>query len=186
MYGAAHHSCSAHHLTPLWVHFTGLDYNRPLLRGAPLPPTSFRTTTMNQEGLAMMKINSIKVLGTSSFIAIGASLGIATDTSTALAANSSPATCVPNLMEYSTEGAPGAAAGETLIVQCSAENPANFYGLQNTPSGCTIPSQPTDTLKVWASEAQAAILAGHNINIYWAACGTPSVQVIQAIDLLNH
>jgi hypothetical protein len=130
----------------------------------------------------MANTRSRKVLTPSFFIAMTAALAISGDTSPASAQTLT--TCVPVLMEYSNQGGPGAVAGETLIVQCSGNPVSNFYGLQSSPAGCASPGQPTDVLKVWASETQAAILSGHNVQIYWNQCSL--IQVIVALDLLNH
>lgn len=94
---------------------------------------------------------------------------------TAGSASAFAATCAPNIVEYN------APTGTTfpLLIQCS---PTNYVGLISATGGC--PAQSVDTLKIWASLAQAAVLSGKKLNIYTTTCGSTS-NVITAIDLVQ-
>src|SRR5579872_3500066 len=91
------------------------------------------------------------------FLFVAGALGIATHASPALASQSL-VTCAPILLESSP-----AAGGGTVIVQCPGI--VNYYGVVSAPSGCQ--STNVDTLKVWASMTQSAILAGKSMNIWY-------------------
>lgn len=67
----------------------------------------------------------------------------------------------------------------TLIVQDASG--VNFYGQLGTQTGCTANNQTLDTLKIWLSLGQAALLSGKNVKIYFATCG--GINYISAFDL---
>jgi hypothetical protein len=68
--------------------------------------------------------------------------------------------------------------GGTLLVQL---NGVNFYGQLATQAACTTNNQTIDTLKAWQSLAQAALLSGKQLKIYYNVCG--STNYITAMDL---
>jgi hypothetical protein len=67
-------------------------------------------------------------------------------------------TCAPNQVEWP----------QTLMIQCA---PVNYVGYLSAPSGCEGNNQSIDTLKSWQSLAQAALLSGKNLTIYYNVCG---------------
>ena len=60
--------------------------------------------------------------------------------------------------------------GTVLLVQFNGIN----YVAQPSSPGCNIPGTSADTLKIWVSMSQAALLAGKNMVIYYDVCGTKS------------
>src|SRR5262245_29552751 len=54
----------------------------------------------------------------------------------------------------------------TLMIQHNTLN----YVAQTANPGCSIGSTSMDTLKIWASLGQAALLAGKNLTIYFTTC----------------
>lgn len=100
---------------------------------------------------------------------------IAVVTTLALVATSAPAAAASpingsvSVVEY----APG-----SLLVQVAA---VNYMAQLNTQAGCTANNQTIDTIKAYQSLAQAALLAGKNVRIYFAVCN--SVNYITTFDL---
>ena len=87
------------------------------------------------------------------------------------------ATCTPNIVEYSTNNN----TPTPLLIQCGG---TNFFGPIAPVSNCA--AQSIETLKIWTSLAQAALLSGKKLNIYTKTCGSGSSQVpnvITGIDL---
>lgn len=69
----------------------------------------------------------------------------------------------------------------TLLVQLSSGT--NYHGVLTAVAGCTAYNQTADTLKVWQSMAQAALLSGKKLNLYFTACG--GFNYITVMDLWN-
>jgi hypothetical protein len=86
--------------------------------------------------------------------------------------------CVPTIIEY----LPG-----QLIVQCPSPGGNNFAQTSSViPSSCSSLAQNLDTIKAWVSLAQAALLAGKNVNIYSQRCpSSGGLDYITAIDLIR-
>ena|SRR5438552_17158060 len=84
----------------------------------------------------------------------------------------SPETTTVGLIEYMSG---------TLIIQDATG--VNFYGQTGTQAGCTANNQSIDTLKLWLSLGQAALLSGKTVKIYFNVCG--GINYISALDL-NH
>jgi hypothetical protein len=61
------------------------------------------------------------------------------------------------------------ASSPQLLVQLNSVNTVN-YTTQQTSPGCGIPNYSIDVIKVLQSQAQAALLAGKNVVIYYTAC----------------
>jgi hypothetical protein len=80
----------------------------------------------------------------------------------------------PNLVEYGTSG---------LIVQVNGGT--NYYGQLTAQSGCTGNNQTTETLKQWLSLAQAALLSGKQLRVYYNICGSNNQLYIVALDLIQ-
>jgi hypothetical protein len=72
----------------------------------------------------------------------------------------SPETTTVGVVEY----LPG-----SLLIQDAAGN--NFGALLSSPAGCTANNQTIDTLKMWQSMGQAALLAAKTVKIYFNVCG---------------
>ena len=91
-------------------------------------------------------------------------------------ASTAPASagCTPNIVEYVSPP-----SSNQLLIQCDG---ANFFGIGLNVSTCS--AETTETLKVWMSMAQAALLAGKKLNIYTKTCGA-TANVITGIDLLK-
>lgn len=53
-----------------------------------------------------------------------------------------------------------------LMIQYAGVN----YVAQPTSPGCSIPAISADTLKIWASLAQASVLSGKTLTIYYDDC----------------
>jgi hypothetical protein len=80
--------------------------------------------------------------------------------------------CKVNVVEYSKD---------TLLVQCVGGQ--NFFA-QVAPAGgttCSGLASNLDTIKVWLSMTQTALLAGKTVLLYFNTCS--SVPLISAIDL---
>jgi len=103
-------------------------------------------------------------------LALAAVVGMATTVSQATA--TSTVTDTVQLIEY-MEG--------TLIVQTG--NSVNYYGQLVTQAGCTHINKKADTLKAWQGLAQAALLSGKSVRIYYDTCN--SIRYIYAIDLIK-
>jgi hypothetical protein len=86
-------------------------------------------------------------------------------------ASAGTTTCSPNIVEYQVP---------TLLIQCA---PNNFIAPADPPSGCSNFTQTVDTQKIWESLAQAALLNGKSLNIYWTPCG--GWNMITAVDLVK-
>jgi hypothetical protein len=71
---------------------------------------------------------------------------------------SSPVQCSPTEVGYSS-------AGYAVFV-CGGNN--YLVWLSGAPSGCG--NATMDIIKLWMSEAQAALLSGKNLNIYFSVC----------------
>jgi hypothetical protein len=108
-----------------------------------------------------------KIVMVSGFVALATT---ATATFGSSAAFAGQITCAPNLIEY---------YNGTIIIQCA---PTNYLGHISPPSGCPG-GQFIDTLKAWTSMAQAALLSGKNVQIYYDTCG--GVNTITALDLIK-
>jgi hypothetical protein len=68
----------------------------------------------------------------------------------------------------------------SLLVQSAG---ANYFGQLNTQSGCTSNNQSVDTLRAWQNLAQAALLSGKSMRIFFNTCG--GVNYIAGLDLNN-
>jgi hypothetical protein len=89
--------------------------------------------------------------------------------------------CSPGIVEY-TEN--------QLLIQCSNQPaPNNYLGVVNAPPGCSgTKNEPkvtvtVDTLKMWLTMAQAALLAGKDMNLYFTKCGSDFF--LTTVDILK-
>lgn len=73
-------------------------------------------------------------------------------------------------------------AGKVLL-QMPSTSEVNFLGQTAQPCTGGAPATTTDTLKVWASLGQAALLAGKSVRIYWTKCSSSGTPYITAVDL---
>jgi hypothetical protein len=108
------------------------------------------------------------------FFSVTAALAVLLGSAPAFATGpTSPITGGVNLVEFS----PG-----TLIVQSAG---VNYYAQLNAATNCTTNNQTADTLKAWLSEAQAALLSGKSVQIYFNDCGPTGAPVhyISALDI---
>jgi len=66
--------------------------------------------------------------------------------------------------------------GSVLVQVQSGSTGTNFYAQLTSPCSA-VPSNTPDTLKMYVSLAQAAVLSGKTVRIYWTACsdGTPYI-----------
>lgn len=96
--------------------------------------------------------------GFSTVAALAAGLAITVASATALAA-----TGPVSQVEYMGVGNYSI---PLLLVQI---NGVNYIGQTTTP-GCGIPTQSTDTIKIWLSMAQSAMLAGKTVTLYTSSC----------------
>ena len=76
----------------------------------------------------------------------------------------------PTVVEYQ----PG-----VLLVQLPGGT--NYIGVLNAVAGCTSNSQSIDTLKQWTSLAQAALLSGKSVKVFFNVCG--GFNYISTIDI---
>jgi hypothetical protein len=53
----------------------------------------------------------------------------------------------------------------------TGQDGTNYIGQQPSP-GCSLPAISVDTIKVWLSLLQSALLSGVNTQIYYTTCGT--------------
>ncbi|HTA18395.1 MAG TPA: hypothetical protein VK989_03835 [Polyangia bacterium] len=81
------------------------------------------------------------------------------------------ATCVPTDVAYNQSGAETIVCGGTTFTASNS----------NAPTGCI--TQFIDTIKLWSSLAQAALLSGKNIQVTFTSCGGQNS--VQKIDLLQ-
>jgi len=116
----------------------------------------------------MFGINVGKSRGAFAVVAVLIGAAAGTVTATAHAAVS-PVTTV-NIVEFG----PGA-----LLVQLTGG--VNYVAQLNTQAGCTANNQTMDTLKGYQSMAQAALLAGKTVKIYFNVCGGSNY--ISGLDL---
>lgn len=56
-----------------------------------------------------------------------------------------------------------------LMIQLNGVGNVNYFGQQPTP-GCSVPSLSADTVKIFHSQAQAALLSGKNVIVYFNVC----------------
>jgi hypothetical protein len=102
----------------------------------------------------------------SRWIALAAGVAAASIGGSALAASAPP-----TIIEY----LPG-----QLLVQ---DNGVNFYAQLAPPDACKAFAQTIDTIKVWESLAQSALLAGKKVNVFSGICG--GLNYITGIDLVQ-
>lgn len=94
-----------------------------------------------------------------------------------LASSLASAACTATLVEYSpilTNGNPH------LLIQCGG---TNFVSVVSPPGGCASHARTLDTLKIWLSIAQGALLSGKGLNIYSTSCG--GMNMMTTIDLVQ-
>jgi uncharacterized membrane protein YjfL (UPF0719 family) len=103
-------------------------------------------------------------------LALSASLAIITAT-TLVQADVTSVTTV-NSLEY---------GWGNLLIQLSTGQ--NYLGVTSAVGGCTANNQSVDTLKVWASMAQSALLSGKRLKIYFTTCSNTAY--INGVDLWN-
>lgn len=120
----------------------------------------------------------LSLIGLATALAVGA---------TSTQANAGPAPPPPppaisavKIVEYS----PGQLLVQLLISGVST----NFIAQQNAVAGCSVGDQKNfnrtiDTIKIWASLTQAALLAGKQVQIYYDVCGGNNY--IMTIDLFQ-
>jgi hypothetical protein len=101
-------------------------------------------------------------------VTLASTLALTAATTSALADVTSLAT--PTVVEYS--------AG-TVLVQLPGGT--NYNGVLSAASGCTGNNQNADTLKAWTSLAQAALLSGKSLKIYYTPCA--GTNYINTMDL---
>ena len=71
-----------------------------------------------------------------------------------------------------------------LMVQLSSNTSINYFAQQSSPcSG--VPSLSADSIKMFLSLAQAAVLAGKSITIYYNYCSGGSIPYIYDIVLMK-
>jgi len=116
----------------------------------------------------MFGINASKFRGMFALVAVLTGAASATVTTPAHAAVSGVTTV--NIVEYG--------AG-SLLVQLTGG--VNYFAQLNTQSGCTANNQTIDTIKAYQSLAQAALLAGKTVKVYFNTCGGQNY--ITALDL---
>jgi hypothetical protein len=63
------------------------------------------------------------------------------------------------------------ASNPMLFVQLNSNGAINYVAQQASP-GCGVPALSIDTVKMFLSIAQSALLAGKNATIYTNLCGT--------------
>ena len=102
------------------------------------------------------------------FVGLAMIAAFGATTTTALAADTG--TLTVNAVEY---------ANTQLLIQLSTGN--NYIAVPSAPSGCT--SATADSKKIWASQAQSALLSGKRLKIYYTICS--SVPYIDAVDIWN-
>ncbi len=116
----------------------------------------------------MFGINT-KSRGLAVSVGVAASLIIAT---VSTLAHATDAFTTVGVVEY---------APNSLLVQ--GADGVNYLAKINAPSGCTSNNQTIDTLKAWQSLAQAALLSGKTVRIYYNVCSSNSQNYIAAMDL---
>ena len=99
---------------------------------------------------------------------IGVALAL-TATAASLPANAALVDSKVGIIEYF----PG-----SLLVQMAS---VNYYAQTATQAGCTTNNQTLDTIKLWQSMAQAALLANKTTRIYFNVCG--GANYIAGIDV---
>jgi len=103
---------------------------------------------------------------------------LAVSTSSLPAFANGPITSKLNLVAWAGADNPNL---NTLFVQTS-DTGTNYMAKTVAPSGCTDNNQTIDTIKMWQSLAQAALLSGKQIHVYFNVCG--GINYITQIDLL--
>jgi hypothetical protein len=73
---------------------------------------------------------------------------------------------------------------DTLLLQMPSTPEGNFVAQVDSPCG-GIPGASLDTQKIWASMAQAAILSGKSVRLYWAKCSSDGAAYITTLDLFQ-
>lgn len=84
--------------------------------------------------------------------------------------------CIPTLVEYVSP----AGTAIPLLIKCGG---TNFTAIDDNVGTCS--GETIDTMKTWTSLAQAALLAGKQLNIYTKTCDTRT-NIITGIDLLSN
>lgn len=100
------------------------------------------------------------VLATRRLITLAVTLGMSVVSSTAFAAF---VNCSPNQVEYSQGN---------LLIQCA---PVNYAAQSTPPSACAAYARNVDTQKIWANLAQAALLSGKSVRIYYDVCSGSNI-----------
>lgn len=105
-------------------------------------------------------MKKIRTLATILSLAFGALIG--TSSSPAAAATGIKADCTVTQLAYDSH----------LFVQCSGD-PVNYFAYLNDSCSATVAS--IDTLKIWESMFNSALLSGRKVDIYFstnnAGCG---------------
>ena len=90
-----------------------------------------------------------------------------------------PAVGKVNIIEWIS---PTGVGGNTLLIQTNQNGTlVNYFAQIATQAGCTENNQNIDTIKIWQSQAQAALLAGKNLKVYFNICN--SQNYITTMDL---
>ncbi len=121
-----------------------------------------------------MMINSMvtKIRGMSAFVAVASGLALASASVPASAAVTGiSGTCTD--VEYTT--------GQLLIQLNTANGVVNYVAATTPPSNCSSYARPLDTQKMFMSLAQAALLSGKTMVIYYTNCNT--VNYITTVDI---
>ena len=103
-------------------------------------------------------------------VAFSAGLAVVTGSGAAFAI-ANPLTCAPNIVEVNNTN---------LLIQCA---PTNFYVALNASGYCSAYLQTMDVIKMWQTLADAALLSGKSLNIYWSQAG--SIYCPTTIDLVR-
>ena len=111
----------------------------------------------------------------SAAVAVATALSIAAS-SPALAVTS-PAQATVNLVEFNNNGT---TSTPQLLIQLNTSPLSNYYANVGSTVCGTAPS--IETAKIWAGMAQAAMLSGKKLNVYFSDCG--GFHFITQVDLL--
>lgn len=104
---------------------------------------------------------------------VGSFLALGTTSSTALADTPGSAQRTVGIVEF---------GGPNLTIQLS--DGTNYLATRNASSAlCSVYNVTPDTLKIWQGMAEAALLSGKMLKIYYTTCSADNLPYITTVDL---
>jgi hypothetical protein len=105
---------------------------------------------------------------------------------TSVPAFAAPVTSSAHLPVVQTEYNNNASPGPVLLIQLTdGVNYSATLGVAPCTGVGGVVAPTSDTLKIWASLAQGALLSGKNVTIYWSDCSMTGARFITDVVLVR-